>query len=138
MKVYISGPMTGYEFYNFPAFDEARDALRAGNIEVFSPADHDRAIGFDPMTMDPVSLKKRMLELDLYWHLFRWDFDAVATVDALYVLHGADKSSGANLEVGLAKLLGKLIFYQSDDTYRDVARIILHSVRERQDGLVVV
>ena len=42
--------MTGCPLYNFPAFDECRDSLKNMGYIVTSPADLDRAVGFDPAT----------------------------------------------------------------------------------------
>ena len=53
MKLYIAGPMRGRQYYNFPAFDAARDALLALGYEVISPADLDREHGFDAMNLPP-------------------------------------------------------------------------------------
>jgi hypothetical protein len=39
---YISGPMTGYPNFNFPAFDEASRILRAYGLQIISPAELDR------------------------------------------------------------------------------------------------
>jgi hypothetical protein len=41
--VYIAGPMRGYDKFNFPAFDAARDRFTAMKWHVISPADIDRA-----------------------------------------------------------------------------------------------
>jgi len=40
--VYIAGPMRGYESFNFPAFDKARDTFLGMGFNVISPADIDR------------------------------------------------------------------------------------------------
>jgi hypothetical protein len=53
MHFYIAGPMRGRQYFNFPAFDAARDALLALGHRVTSPADLDRAHGFDAMDLDP-------------------------------------------------------------------------------------
>ncbi len=37
--LYLSGPMSGHEDDNFPAFDEAAEALRAAGYRVINPAD---------------------------------------------------------------------------------------------------
>jgi hypothetical protein len=39
MKVYLAGPMRGYEDHNFPAFAVATDTLRRMGYDVFSPAE---------------------------------------------------------------------------------------------------
>lgn len=46
---YIAGPMRGYRFFNFPAFDRARDRGLRMEFKIISPADIDRANGIDPM-----------------------------------------------------------------------------------------
>lgn len=40
MKVYISGPMTGYKDFNRPRFNAAATELRAAGIDVVNPAEH--------------------------------------------------------------------------------------------------
>jgi len=47
VKIYIAGPMRGHHKFNFPAFDAAKAELEAKGWEVVSPADLDRARGFD-------------------------------------------------------------------------------------------
>ena len=41
MKLYVAGPMRGYEDFNFPAFFAAAKALREQGHEVFNPAERD-------------------------------------------------------------------------------------------------
>lgn len=48
--VYLAGPMTGIEAYNFPAFMAAAAALEAAGLRVWNPATADMvADGFDPV-----------------------------------------------------------------------------------------
>jgi hypothetical protein len=51
MKLYLGNKMVGIPYFNAPWFDETAAILRRmhGVTEVFNPADHDRAQGFDPM-----------------------------------------------------------------------------------------
>lgn len=50
---YIAGPMRGYSFFNYPAFDEARDRGLALGYNIISPADLDRQLsGIWPISWD--------------------------------------------------------------------------------------
>lgn len=117
-RVYIAGRMRGVPLFNFPAFDAARDRLEALGIEVLSPADMDRAAGFDPEVW--ASSFDLTLGDGPDWDKIPQGFDLVAAVncdnaaiesaDAVFVLReGADKSENTPLEVMLAIRLGKRI-----------------------------
>ncbi len=41
VKIYLSGPMSGYPSFNIPAFDDAARQLRANGYQVVSPAEQD-------------------------------------------------------------------------------------------------
>lgn len=117
-RVYIAGRMRGLPLFNFPAFDAARDRLEALGIEVLSPADMDRAAGFDPevwassfdLTLgDGPDWDKIPRGFDLVAAVNR-DNAAIESADAVFVLReGADKSENTPLEVMLAVRLGKRI-----------------------------
>ena len=51
MKLYLGGKMLGIPEFGFEFFDDAAVILRSLGHEVFSPAEHDRANGFDPKGM---------------------------------------------------------------------------------------
>lgn len=88
MRLYISGPMTGYPAFNFPAFNEAEALLRKAGFDVANPARNGVVDGWDWADY---------LRLDLKLLL---DCDAVATLD------GWIDSRGAWLEVSTARALG--------------------------------
>lgn len=51
MKIYLSNKMSGIPYFNAPWFDRTAAALmQLGAVEVFNPAERDRARGFDPMS----------------------------------------------------------------------------------------
>lgn len=95
MIIYIAGPMTGYHRYNFDAFHAAARQLRAHGWEVLNPAEMDESIGFDPSrdTADKVFLEDAM----------KRDIDAILQADAIALLPGWEKSTGAQAEMHLAK-----------------------------------
>ncbi len=52
MNIYLANKMAQLPFFNAPWFDEAAAKLRAlpGVNEVFNPVEHDRNMGFEPMS----------------------------------------------------------------------------------------
>ena len=111
MKIYIAGPMRGYEQLNFPAFDSARDRLKKKGWEVISPADLDREkIGFDATKGDTLE----STNFDMRQAVKR-DIDALADCDAIYMLIGYEESYGAGAELACAEWLGLDVTYESYD-----------------------
>lgn len=92
MKIYIAGPMTGYEQYNYPAFDLAQSELRKKGYEAISPAVFDITGPIQPWAFYTRASLKMMM-----------DADAVAT------LTGWDESRGAGLEVYVARALDMVV-----------------------------
>lgn len=116
-RVYIAGRMRGVKFYNFPAFDKARDRLNAIGVSVISPADMDRAAGFDPTqwvwSLDDYDWGTVPDGFDLAAAVAR-DNDAIDSPEtvAVYVISdGFCNSPGATAEVERAMRAGKTIVY---------------------------
>lgn len=107
MKVYIIGPMRGRQFYNFPAFDAARDMLVQQGHEVRSPADMDREVGFDAMNCDPDDSCDGVPAGFDFMACVRRDIEAVIWCDAVWLLPGFLGSRGCRAELTLARWLGK-------------------------------
>ena len=71
MKVYLAGPMRGYENFNRAAFAHWAQVLRANGREVFSPSEHSvrlfggralaEANGGDPMTISRTAVSTHLL-----------------------------------------------------------------------------
>lgn len=89
--VYISGPMSGYENLNFPAFYEAEDKLLAMGYDVISPARIEQ----------PVKTWESCM---------RHDIAEMMNADAVVTLPGWRQSKGAQIEVALAKQLGMEVY----------------------------
>lgn len=107
-RIYIAGKMTGVIEFNFPAFDAARDMLLARGWDVVSPADLDRAVGFDPtLFADDLTVDKEFLDLAM-----RRDIRELLECDAIYMLCGWETSTGANAELALAKWMHIDVLYQ--------------------------
>lgn len=113
-SAYLAGPMTGYEGWNFPAFHAAAADLRARGWKILSPAEHDEEVypgrdfvhehGTEPFPSDAKAT------------CMRWDLDQVMQNPYLILLPGWEKSSGAAVEVALARFLGHhILLYPSLD-----------------------
>lgn len=98
-KVYIAGPMSGYEELNFPAFNRAEELLREsyGYEHVVNPAK------FHPTT-------------DLPWVEFlKLDLQELIDCDAVFLLEGWEKSQGATFEAVVAYILGLRLYKMHHD-----------------------
>lgn len=95
--LYVSGPMSGIPEFNYPAFEEATQQLRAAGYTVVSPHELDGDAGVDlgqPFTHeDRIAAMKR---------------DAIAVLDAdgIAVLPGWANSTGALAELALGWAVG--------------------------------
>lgn len=97
-RVYLSGPMSGIEAHNFPAFRAAAAMLRANGLTVINPAEINVDVGAG-------------------WHeCLRKDMAALASCDMLALLPGWQRSDGAHLELHVAHRLGMEIVMLEDLT----------------------
>lgn len=137
---YVAGPMRGYDAFNFPAFDKARDFLVRNRWDVISPADIGRidAIGRDPTKED--SDKQLEYALRDFWSLAfirsmtsrpnDAEYQKAPPVEhAIALLPNWWQSTGATAEVAVAKWLGLAIIDAmtgkplGDDNCRDGSRL---------------
>lgn len=119
-KIYVAGPMRGVPQFNFPAFINAAKVLRAKGYEVFSPAERDLHAGFDyrdttgsdeDMRRQNFSLREALGD-DLEW--------ISQHADAVALLPGWERSTGANAEVATAKALGLAVYLFENDELIDI------------------
>tara|TARA_R110002020_G_scaffold132746_6_gene296349 strand:+ start:230 stop:574 length:345 start_codon:yes stop_codon:yes gene_type:complete len=93
MKIYLSGPMTGIEDYNYPAFRHRAMVLREAGYEVFNPAETDNGYQDHPRSY---YLKK--------------DVIAITECDAVALMEGWENSLGVLLELHVAVAIGLPIY----------------------------
>jgi len=96
MRLYLSGPMTGQPEFNFPAFHAEAARLRCLGYDVVNPAE---------LNPNPGAA----------WHdCMRRDLAALLTCDAIALMPGWQKSSGAHLEMHVAHRVGMDILTTQD------------------------
>lgn len=105
-RVYIAGPMRGYEKFNFPAFDAARNLAVSLGWDPISPADLDRDSGFHedapPMQALGPEITRQFVDRDTTALLSLRSEHG----DAIALLPGWEKSTGAVAEFFVARWLG--------------------------------
>jgi hypothetical protein len=105
-KIYIAGPMSGYENFNFPAFNTAAYVLRRKGWTVFNPAEKEsETLSEESMvTGDAALAATRGFN---FREVYLWDIDKVIQSDAIYMLPGWEQSPGARGEHAVAVAMKK-------------------------------
>jgi hypothetical protein len=120
MKLYLSGPMSGIDKFNAPAFEQAAAALRRQRYEVVSPVEQDAADG-----IDTANLSGDIKDLSVTWgDLMARDIKLIADgdFDGIVLLPGWEKSKGARLELALMLVLMKEVYLYERATTNWVSR----------------
>jgi uncharacterized protein DUF4406 len=95
VRVYVAGPMTGFEGFNYPAFHAAASRWRTAGYRVENPAEN---FGGDTGRA--------------YHEYMRAAINQVVASDAIALLPGWEKSKGARLEVRIGRAL-ELAFFDA-------------------------
>ncbi|WP_067923769.1 DUF4406 domain-containing protein [Alicyclobacillus shizuokensis] len=113
-KIYISGPMSGMENYNYEAFFAAEERLNEKGYEVINPA----RLGY--------------VEGWSWEDYLRRDIKAMLDADAVVVLPNWLDSKGARLEILVASKLGMPIYDEETMEELDVQLVIAIQKLERK------
>jgi hypothetical protein len=100
-RVYVAGPMTGIEDFNYPAFNAVADQLRALGYEVENPADHG------------------IVEGAQWADYMAYDLTRLGLCGVIVLLPDWEKSQGARLEVLIAERLGMTVVNAHDLVTRE-------------------
>lgn len=92
-RIYIAGPMSGYEGFNEDAFIRADDFLVELGFEVVNPFEIGEGFGLPSEIQESPEILKRLMDFELA---------AVKSCDAIFLLHGWEKSQGARAELRVA------------------------------------
>lgn len=105
MKIYIAGPMTGVKEFNYPAFKQAAEEIRANGHTVYSPAEI-----VPPFPDFAKSLGKRGLWI---WYMKK-AIRFLLKADVIILLPGWKTSAGAMIEKWLAEALDYKVYELKD------------------------
>lgn len=142
-QVYIAGPMRGYPTWNFVAFDRARDYFISEGWDVISPADIDREDwGGDPLTDKDIYAKAvkiwEVVDKEMLNGVIRRDIESILKSDAIALLPGWEKSTGAVAEFFLARWSGAQVLDATTglpfETLPDLTSILLAVLDYIEDG----
>ena len=119
MRVYIAGPIAGHPNGNADAFERAAIHHRALGCEVVNP--HEIAPHDHEGTCPPGRPAGQTADGQDAAHTapcyMRADLAAMLTCDAIYLLHGRERSQGATQELLAAQAAGlRILFERHEDT----------------------
>ena len=103
-RAYLSGPMSGHDLYNFPAFFEAEEFLKDQGWKVVNPARLDIDLGFVPSLDEPMSHEAYM----------KRDLPLLVACDAIALLPEWWTSKGAKQELSVALMCGLDVISATD------------------------
>jgi hypothetical protein len=123
MNIYLAGPMRGYPEFNFPAFHAAAAELRLLGHVVFSPAEKDIEKHGDAAFKGEVGRQDEVASnagFSLRAAL-KMDLDFICEhADAVALMRGWEKSTGANAESATAIALGLPRYIETDTAWIEV------------------
>lgn len=102
-RVYVAGPMTGIENFNYPAFNAVAEQLRAQGYEVENPADHG------------------IVEGAVWADYMAYDLTRLGLCGTIALLPNWERSQGARLEVLIAERLGMTVVNARDLVSMEIA-----------------
>lgn len=106
-KVYIAGPMSGYEDHNAPAFHDAQAYLESEGVyreNIFNPIISEESLMVQQGLIEGPEAYRICMRADLDW--------ICDHANHIYMLKGWERSPGAKAEHALAVCLGITIEYQ--------------------------
>ena len=91
LTYYLSGPMSGYEKYNYPAFTAACETLRATGLKIESPHENPWPAAHETMTPD-----------ELWSHMMDICIKQMDKCQGMILMKGWPQSSGSRQELQIA------------------------------------
>jgi len=103
-KIFIAGPMRGYENYNFKKFDYTEEILKSLGFDVVNPARISRKFKEKDVNSD-IAVYNKMVDMQQ---------EAERTCNTILLLDGWQWSKGVALEVQTAAELGMQFLLEAD------------------------
>lgn len=131
MKLYLAGPMRGYEEFNFPAFHANAKALRAMGHTVFSPAEKDEEQHGKAAFQAKVELQDQVAEAVGFSlrEALCMDLTYICKeADGIALQRGWEMSKGAIAESSTANALGLKRYVETDQGWIEIdsgGRVVL-------------
>lgn len=138
-RIYIAGPMTNVQHFNYPAFHAAAAHLRVCGWNVVNPAEMGNKYG----TPEEINADKSKLDA-----LLRDELHAIEFCEAIFMLPGWERSPGAKKELAVALKHDARVILATDffdkhtrngdliryiEKTENVARELIDSARDRRD-----
>lgn len=103
-RIFIAGPMRGYENYNFKKFDYTEEILKSLGFDVVNPARISRKFKEKDVNSD-IAVYNKMVDMQQ---------EAERTCNTILLLDGWQWSKGVTLEVQTAAELGMQFLLETD------------------------
>ncbi len=104
LRIFLSGPMTGYENFNFDRFNFIENVLKQYGVDVVNPVHICKKYKKDDVLNDKAVFDKMIAEQQ----------EAEKTCNAILLLHDWQYSNGVKLELKTAANLDFKFFLDSD------------------------
>jgi len=114
MKIFLSGPMTNIDKYNFPEFNRKAEMLRSRGWEVVNPVDICLKYKFEKVISDKTVFNAMVKE----------ELEQLVTCDAIYMMKGWENSLGAMKEYVLARRHNLKFVFEQNGLIRRTIRAI--------------
>jgi len=112
-RVYLAGPMSGVQDYNYPLFAKVADRIRREKEwewEVVSPAEMDNEDGIAASLNPDHGRNGFLVKNGVRAKFLRRDFRILSECDGIVLLPEWFNSTGANCELAVARMMGLTIY----------------------------
>lgn len=112
MRIYVAGPMRGFNNFNWNVFEAVAKQLRAKGHDVVSPTEIDEGLGVVRVVRneDGTAESVELTSAYNFETVIKRDLEVIVDCDAIFLLPGWSRSEGAKMEFDVAERAGLKIF----------------------------